>query len=113
LWDDAEALALHTQRHVELAAEKFSSATAAVSSTTWGSEKCRRTSTNSSSLTFWPVIVIASAYASAARSAGEKWRLVANEAISRSLSSDAPSRRPREELMSIQNGQPLMSATRR
>src|SRR5205823_13162904 len=50
---------------------KFSRATAAVSSTTCASEKCRRASANSSSVTFWPVIVMASAKASAARSGAE------------------------------------------
>src|SRR5207244_6861974 len=50
---------------------KFSRAAAAVSSTTCASEKCRRASANSSSVTFWPVIVMASAKASAARSGAE------------------------------------------
>ena len=54
---------------------KFSSATAAVSSTIWLSSRRARRRANSSSLTRWPVIVMASAYSKAARSSGEKCRL--------------------------------------
>ena len=54
---------------------KFSSATAAVSSTICASLKWLRSRAQSSSVTFSPVIVMRSAYSSAARSMSEKRRL--------------------------------------
>ena len=92
---------------------KFSRAAAAVSSTIWASEKWGRTRANSASSTRRPVTVIASAYSSAAFSRSLKRSLVSASGTCAILSSDAPACIPRDALMSIQKGQPLMSATRR
>ena len=48
---------------------KFSMAMAAVSSTICGSVKCFFSSAKKASSTFWPVVVMRSAYSSASRSA--------------------------------------------
>jgi hypothetical protein len=92
---------------------KFSSAMAAVSSTICDSVKWPRSRANSSSSTFSPVMVMRSAYSNASRSIGENSALVRHSGTCRIVSSVAPARIPLDALMSIQNGQPLMSATRR
>ncbi|PYN58624.1 MAG: hypothetical protein DMD94_00415 [Candidatus Rokuibacteriota bacterium] len=92
---------------------KFSRAAAAVSSTICASEKWVRTRANSASSTRRPVTVIASAYSSAAFSRSLKRSLVSASGTCAILASDAPACIPRDALMSIQKGQPLMSATRR
>ena len=93
---------------------KFSSATAAVSSTICASEKCARTRAKSSSPTFWPVMVIASAYVERRLLALVEERAGRGRGdLARSSSSVAPACIPRDALMSIQNGQPLIRATRR
>jgi len=58
-----------------------------------------------------PVIVIASAYASAARSRSPKRSLVATRHRA-DLLRGPPARIPRDAFESIQNGHPLISATR-
>ena len=92
---------------------KFSSATAAVSSTICASEKRARTRANSSSVTLRSVKVIAYAYSSAVFSLSSKRSLVRAVVTSAIFASDAPARIPLDALMSIQNGHPLIRATRR
>ena len=92
---------------------KFSSATAAEKLDHRASSKKDRTRPNSSAETRWPVMVMASAYSRAARSIGEKRALSRHVGTSRTFSSSAPVCIPRDALMSIQKGQPLIRATRR
>ena len=86
---------------------------AAVSSTSSASPKWARARANSASSTRRSLNVIASAYWSATRSRSEKRGLVAASVTCRILSSDAPACIPRDALMSIQKGQPLIRDTRR
>ena len=91
---------------------KFSIAIAAVNSTSCGSVKCFFNSANKASSTFWPVMVMRSAYSSAARSIGLNSLLSRQASTSPSFSVPPSVSVTRTELMSIQNGQPLMVATR-
>ena len=91
---------------------KFSMAMAAVSSTICGSVKCFFSSAKKASSTFWPVVVMRSAYSSASRSMGLKSLLSRQSRTSASFSAPPSLSTTRAELMSVQNGQPLMVATR-
>jgi hypothetical protein len=94
-------------------ADAFSKATTSVSSTMASSSKCVRIRAKSASETSRPVIVMLSAYSSAARSRSSKSADVAYSLIARSLSSEIPSALPTAAFRSCQNSQPLRKATRR
>ena len=84
----------------------------AVSSTICTSSKCVRMAENSASGTSTGVLVMASAYSSARRSASLNNLLVAYSGSASSLSSETPLSLLTAEPMSIQKGQPITVAAR-
>ncbi len=93
--------------------DAFSQAMISVNSTIESSSKCLRKRAKRSSETSRPVIVMASAYSRAVRSASAKKGEFAYSLIAKSFSGGTPSSLPTAALMSCQKGQPLRKATRR
>jgi len=93
--------------------DAFSQATISVNSTIVSSSKCIRRRAKRSSDTSRPVIVIASAYSRAVRSASAKRGEFAYSLIARSFSSATPRALPTAALISCQNSHRFKYATRR